>query len=225
MYSNTDVLPLNINIAFQHFVSIYKAAYQNNCSDSLNKLIQVMSHCFDSWIFAWESNDHSLDINIASLMNLLEADDRPIGPAAWKKEIYNTYLFESKTSLKEELMFCFMQHFRKEKHIYREYYRPKNFLFYIAKDVKMFLFKKIRSIVSHYKRNNYFKLPCKDDLGYYDFTLDTLYLQQNPLHFNVLLLILQQATAKEIIFTLSLSRQQYKEILTCLSQNLKQLNK
>lgn len=225
MYLKTDVLPLNINVAFQHFVTIYKAAYQNNCSDSLIKLIEIISYSFDFWVTAWESNDYTLDINIASLMNLLEADDRPIGSATWKKDIYNNYLIESNTSFKEELIFCFMQHFRKQKHIYKEYYRPKNFLFYIAKDVKMFLFKKIRSIVSHYKRNNYFKLPCKDDLGYYDFTLDTLYLQKNPLHFNVLLLILQQTTAKEIIFSLSLSRQQYKEILICLSQNLKQLNK
>lgn len=225
MYSNPDVPPLRLNVDFQHFVQVYKTAYNESCEISLTKLIGFMSYAFDCWVLAWESGNYASDINIASLINLLEKDDRPIGTASWKRDVFNLYLDASGITLKEELLFCFMQHFRKEKHLYNEYYRPKNFLFYIAREVKMFLFKKIRSIVAHYKRNNNFTIPCKLDLGYYDYSLDTFYLEQNTLHFNVLLLILEQTPKSQIIQSLGLSKQQYKEIITCLSQNLKQLNK
>lgn len=225
MYSDPHALPLNLNVDFQHFVRVYKTAYTESCNLSLTKLLTYISYALDSWVYAWETENYVSDINISSLMNLLEKDDKPIGSASWKRDIYNSYLEASGISLKEELIFCFMQHFRKNKHIYNDYYRAKNFLYFIAKEIKMFFFKKIRSIVAHYKRNNNFLLPCNIDLGYYDSILDTLFLEQNTLHFNVLLLILEHTPAKEIRKSLGLSNQQYKEILTCLSQNLMQLNK
>lgn len=223
--SDTNSLPLNLNVDFQHFVSVYKAAYIHNCKLSLKKLLNIISFAFDSWVYAWESKDYISDINISSLMNLLEKDDRPVGSAEWKHKTYSLYLSSSGISLKEELIFCFMQHFRKEKHLYETYFKPKNFLYFVAKDIKMFFFKKIRSIVAHFKRNNNFTISCKSDFGYYDYTLDTYYLEQNPLHFNVLLLTLEQTSSAQICNALGLSKKQYKEILTCLSQNLKQLNK
>lgn len=223
--SDTTSLPLKLNVDFQHFVSVYKAAYTHDCKLSLTKLLNIISFAFDSWVYAWGSKDYTSDINISSLINLLEKDDRPLGSAEWKHKIYSLYLSSSGISLKEELLFCFMQHFRKDKHLYKEYFKPKNFLYFIAKDIKMFFFKRIRSIVAHYKRNNNFIISSEPDSGYYDYTLDTYYLEQNPLHFNVLLLTLEQFSSVQICNALSLSKKQYKEILICLSQNLKQLNK
>ncbi len=225
MKLNTDVLPININVSFQDFVNIYKLAITTKEDSAYNKLYQIMQHAFSYWVKAWETAKYYSDINIYTLVRLLTADNKPAGPIEWKIKTYNNFLKLNSLTILDELNYCLVQHVNKIKTIYREYFRPKNLLFFIAKDIKMFLFKKIRKILSSEKRNNNHLIPLPLKNYYYDSHIDHIYLRNYPLHNNFLLLILNDTKTKEIESLLNLSQKTYKEIYICLLQNLKQLNK
>lgn len=225
MKLDTDVLPLNINISFQDFVNIYRLAVTTKESTAYEKLYNAMQYCFSYWVTAWETSKYYLDINIYTLIRLLKADNKPAACIDWKLNTYKSFLTFNSLTILDELNYCLVQHVNKVRTIYREYFRPKNLLFFIAKDIKMFLFKKIRSILSAHIRNNNFLIPISSKKSYYDFHIDYTYLENYPLHNNVLLLILDNLKSEDIRSLLNLSRDTYKEIYTCLLQNLKQLNK
>ena len=225
MNLDTSVLPLNTNVSFQDFVSIYKLAVITKEATAYEKLYNVMQHCFSYWVKAWETSKYHLDINIYTLVRLLKADNKPAACIEWKLDTYKSFLTLNSLTILDELNYCLVEHVNKVRTIYREYFRPKNLLFFIAKDIKMFLFKKIRSILSTQIRNNNFLIPISSSRSYYDYHIDFTYLENYPLHNNVLLLILNNLKRESILSLLNLSRETYKEIYTCLLQNLKQLNK
>lgn len=225
MKLDTNVQPLEINVSFDTFVNVYRSAMQHKETDCINQLIKIMIYAFQPWVKSWETKDYKANINIFTLINLIKADDKPKGTLSWKIKTYSDYLEFNNITFQDELLYCLAQHINKPKIIYREYFRSKNLLFFIAKDIKMFLFKKIRKVLAANIRNNNYLLPLPDETSYYDSYMDLLYLENYPLHNNVLLLILNNSTAEQIRSTLNLSRLQYKDIYKCLSQNLKQLNK
>jgi hypothetical protein len=226
MIADSSELPLKINIPFEIFQTLYKEVHLSKDPEQVNRLYKAMQHAFKSWAYAWESKDYASNINIATLYNLLKADDRPSADIQWKIDTYNEYLFFNDLSLTDELLFCFAQHLQKEKVIYPNYPNERKLLFFIAKDVKMFLFKKIRAVLYTNIRNGNYLIPLNSNNKYhYDSIIDSNYLSDKPLHMNVLLLILQNKNYLDIINILHISRRTYKEITTCLLQNLKQLNK
>ena len=92
MKLKTDVLPINVNVSFQDFVSIYKLAITTKEDSAYNKLYQVMQHAFSYWVEAWETAKYYSDINIYTLIRLLTADNKPAGPIEWKLQTYNNFL-------------------------------------------------------------------------------------------------------------------------------------
>lgn len=225
MKLNTDVLPLNLNISFQDFVNVYRLAVTTKEPVAYARLYEVMQYCFSYWVKAWETSNYHLDINVYTLVRLLKADNKPAADINWKLNTYKSFLRFNSLTILDELNYCLVEHVNKVRTVYREYFRPKNLLFFIAKDIKMFLFKKIRSILSANIRNNNFLVPIPLNKIYYDFHVDFIYLRNYPLHNNVLLLILNDLKGEDIQSLLNLSRKTHKEIYTCLLQNLKQLNK
>jgi|SaaInlLV_10m_DNA_4_1040232.scaffolds.fasta_scaffold23075_1 hypothetical protein len=225
MIADINQTPLKINISFDNFLSIYRDVHNHPEPALEDKLIAIMKVAFAPWVFAWTQKQYATNINIASLYNLLKADDKPVADISWKIESYNNYLSFHEITFEEELVFCLLQHIKKPKYVYRRYKRPKNFLFFIAKDIKMFLFKKIRAVLFRVKRNNNFLIPLAENKSYYDSILDTEYLHANPLHMNILLLILENKTTNEVLRTLHISHANYKEAIKCLLQSLKQSNK
>ena len=226
MIVDTSVNPLEINIAFKDFANIYRASVKYKDEKSIVRLIGIMRHAFSSWEEAWVTLDYSKNINIASLINLLKADNKPVAPIDWKIDTYNKYLAVAGLSITDELIFCLMQHIqKKKKFVQKRYKRPKKLLFFIAKDIKMFLFKKIRGVVSRYRTYNNYLTPLPEKTITYDEVIDNVFLMQNILYRNFLLLYSQGLNETEIREILFLTRPQYKELFLWLSQNLKLLNK
>lgn len=226
MIADSSELPLKINIPFEIFQTLYREVHLSKDPESTNRLYKAMQHAFKSWAYAWESKDYASNINIAALYNLLKADDRPSADIQWKIDTYNEYLSFNNLTIMDELLFCFAQHMHKEKIIYPNYPNQKKLSFFISRDVRMFLFKRIRTVLSTNIRNGNFAIPLNQEPQYYyDSILDVKYLNDRPLHMNVLLLILQNKNYLDIINILHISRRTYKDITTCLLQNLKQLNK
>lgn len=225
MRSNTDVLPLELTVPFQEFVSVYRAANLDPTEINFNKLYNLLQPAFKVWQQVWVSKRYIDNVNISSLINLLRADNSPVGDIKWKLKTYNEYLRLNNLTLVDELNYCLVEHFKKDKHIYDRYYEEKNLLFFIAKDIKMFLFKKIRKVLANYRKCGDFKLRYPHSKIYYDFTLDLSFLETSALHNTVLLLLMQQNGCANIKNILSISQKQYKETVECLLQNLKQLNK
>ena len=225
MRSDTQVMPLILDIPFQDFVSVYREA--NLCQTDLtfNSLYKAMQPTFLFWEDLWSSQDYSSNVNISSLINILVADNSPSGSIDWKLDTYNTYLELNNLSLVDELNYCLVEHVRKDKHIYDRYYEEKNLLFFIAKDIKMFLFKKIRKVLSNYKRCGDFKISYEKPTASYDFIIDTSYLSVDKLSNNIFFLLLQEVQVADIMARLQVSHKLYKESIECLLQNLKQLSK
>lgn len=218
-------MPLEIEVPFQEFVEIYRKANISQLEGDFNKLYNVLQPAFLKWQKAWVSENYISNVNISSLLNILKKDDSPKGDLDWKIKTYKDYLAFNNLTLLDELNFCLVQHFRKEKHIYNYYYEEKNLLFFIAKDIKMFLFKKIRQVLYNYKKCGDFKIGCHYYKMYYDLTIDTSYLDVNNLASNVLFLLTQDVSRKDICNHLLISNEEYKGFIECLLQNLKQLNK
>jgi len=225
MRSDTQVLPLDINIPFQEFVKLYRQANLSQSDSDFVKLYNVLQPAFASWQEAWVSKNYISNINISSLINILVKDDSPKGSIDWKINTYNEHLRLNNLTLLDELNYCLVEHIRKDKHIYDRYYEEKNLLFFIAKDIKMFLFKKIRKVLANHKRCGDFKIKLPRNYQYWDITLDTSYIQTNKLANNIFFLLVQQVQVNDILSMLSISHKRYKEIIECLLQNLKQLNK
>lgn len=225
MISDTNVLPLRLNIDFDDFVRIYLAAAKHNDEASKIRLIEIMKYSFQDWAYAWNSKDYVSNINISSLLNLLKADNKPTAPLQWKIDTYNKYLEVSGFTFMDELVFCLLKHINKD-HFYRKKYNhKKKFLFFISRDIKMFLFKHIRSILARAKRSNEYLIPVNTQFYYYDEIIDYYCLEENLLYKNFLLLFSQKLTKEEIKELLFLSDKKYQECVKWLSQNLKLLNK
>lgn len=223
--SDTNVLPLRLNIHFDDFVRIYLAATKHDDETSKIKLIEIMKYSFQDWVYAWESKKYISNINISSLLNLLKADNKPTAPLQWKIDTYNKYLEVSGFTFMDELVFCLLKHLNK-KHFYRQRYKhKKKFLFFISRDIKMFLFKHIRAILYKSKRSNEYLIPIDTQNYYYDEITDHYSLERNLLYKNFLLLFSQKLTKEEIKEFLFLSNKEYQESLQWLSQNLRLLNK
>ncbi len=225
MRSDTEVSPLDIQVPFQEFVKLYRLANLSQSDIDFLNLYKVLQPAFILWQKVWVSQNYISNVNISSLINILIKDDSPSGSISWKLNTYNEYLRLNNLTLLDELNYCLVQHIRKDKHIYDHYYEEKNLLFFIAKDIKMFLFKKIRRVLANYKRCGDFSIKLPKNTKYYDVTLDTSYIQNNKLAINILFLLTQQVQVNDILSMLSISHKRYKEIIECLLQNLKQLNK
>jgi len=225
MRSDTQVMPLVLDIPFQDFVSIYREANLCQIDRTFNSLYKAMQPTFLFWEDLWSSQDYSSNVNISSLINILVADNSPSGSIDWKLDTYNAYLELNNLSLVDELNYCLVEHVRKDKHIYDRYYEEKNLLFFIAKDIKMFLFKKIRKVLSNYKRCGGFKISYEKPTVSYDFIIDTSYLSVDKLSNNIFFLLLQEVQVADIMARLQVSHKLYKESIECLLQNLKQLSK
>jgi len=225
MRSSTDVMPLRLEVPFQDFVAVYRRANLTQSDKDITQLIKLLQPAFLDWQKVWLTKNYISNINISSLINILKADNSPLGAIEWKINTYNSWLEFNELTLVDELNYCLLQHIRKDKHIYDRYHEEKNLLFFIAKEVKMFLFKKIRKVLSSYRRcGDYLISPPRHD-SYYDFTVDKSYLKTNKLHYNVLIMLINGSTSLEIKRQLDLTHKEYKEITLCLLQNLKQLNK
>ena len=168
MKIDTSQIPLKINVESQIFIETYKKAKKTKCIFSIEKILNYLKPAFIHWQNVFNSTTPQQDINVYTLFKLLKADDRPKGDLTWKLFTYKEYLRFNQLNLVDELNECFLQHlYKKYKRVYSNYPKIFKLLFYLAKEIKMFLFKKIRKVLAKNVRNNNYLIPIN-----YDYTVD-----------------------------------------------------
>jgi hypothetical protein len=181
----TNVLPIIISSDYQSFVNAYRDAKLNNSQVSKTYLLKHINPTFKKWERVFYSKDYSQDITISTLIQLLTTDNKPSKPIAWKISSLKNWILTSGISFEELCIEAFLRHLKKDTIVYDNYPTQLSFFFFIAKDVKMFLFKIIRRILQKLKKcdlPNSFYTPVSD--YYLDTYIDWIYLDniQNENH-------------------------------------------
>lgn len=219
MNISTSQIPLKINVQPNVFIETYKKAKKNKCVFNIEKMLTFLKPAFLHWQNIFNSSTPQKDINIYTLFKLLKADDRPKGTLAWKIDTYKHYLEFNSLTLLDELNECFLQHInKKNKKVYSNYPKIFKLLFYLAKELKIFLFKKIRKVLANNVRNNNYLIPIN-----YDYTVDNylvFYDYYNDLHHSVFILLLNSHTVKEISLKLNLTQKKTKDIICQLANQM-----
>ena len=219
MKLSTHQIPLKINVDSDLFIQAYKEAKKNKCILNIEKTLTFLKPAFLHWQSVFYGTTPQQDINIYTLFKLLKADDRPKGTLLWKINTYKQYLEFNSLSLIDELNECFLQHiYKKYKRVYSNYPKIFKLLFYLAKEIKMFLFKKIRKVLAKNVRNNNYLIPIN-----YDYTVDNylvFYDYNNDLHHSVFILLLNNHTVKDISLKLNLTQKKTKDIICQLANQM-----
>lgn len=219
MKLSTSQIPLIINVESHIFIEAYKKAKKNKCIFNIEKTLTFLKPAFLHWQYVFNGTVPQDDINIYTLFLLLKADDRPKGDLSWKINTYKEYLRFNSLTLVDELNECFLQHINKKyKRVYPNYPKVFRLLFYLAKEIKMFLFKKIRKVLANVVRNNNYLIPINND-----YTVDNylvFYDYDNDLHHSVFILLLNNHTVKDISIKLNLTQKKTKEIICQLANQM-----
>lgn len=189
----TNVLPINISSDYQSFVDAYRDVKINNNQDSKTYLLKHINPTFKKWERVFYSGDYSQDITISTLIQLLTSDNKPLKPISWKLSSLKNWIITSGITFEELCIEAFLRHLNKDTIVYDNYPTQLSFFFFIAKDVKMFLFKIIRYILQKLKKCDLphtFYTPVSN--YYLDTYIDWIYLdtiqKQNYLLYSAYLL-------------------------------------
>lgn len=175
------------------------------CLDSLNYCFEYLEHLFN---FDYYANN----LLLLTLVKVLKADNKPIASIEWKLRIYKEYLEFNSLSFKDELIYAFLQHMNKE-HKLPELYRTEAPLMYlISRELKSFLFKRIRKILYTHVRNGGYLIPLEQEHFYFDSFLDKTMFDNNK-------------NLSHYLYLLSTNKiSPIEDTTQCLFQNLMLLN-
>lgn len=221
----TNILPINISVKYSEYVDAYIDAKRNFDQTSLTFLIKAMHPTFKRWSKIFQSKQYEKDITIYTLIRLLKADNKPEMPIAWKIKSIKDWMSASGITFYELCQEAFISHIRKETVVHNNYPTELSFFFFIAKDVKMFLFKQIRHILQKLKKD--YKTNFKNfyqSNKFIDLYLDINYIENiqttNYLLFGAYILFItkKQVTIKDLKKAFGLNNQEAKELKEALCQ-------
>lgn len=184
-----DTLPIDLQVEFKIFAKHYTLVKKQKQASSIEKLTLYMLPTFYKWDHAYVNNIYS-DITIYTLFRLLEAD------TTFKKGLksllyyFNLYLLKNNLTFLDIIFDSFFNHINKDHdYIAKKYTNEKTLLFFIANDIKMFIFTAMRSFAAQVRReplyNNQNQSHINENFYYEDFyyidydLLDTL---EEPLY-------------------------------------------
>lgn len=198
--------------SFYLFQKNYILAKKHKDEKAFNYCLDSLSYCFDYLEYLFHSDYYSNNLLLLTLVKVLRADNKPSAPIEWKLHTYKEYLRFHDLSFKDELVFAFIQHMNKE-HKLPELYRTEAPLLYlITRELKSFLFKRIRKVLYTHVRNGAYLIPIENEYYYFDSFLDkTMFDNTKVLSHYLYLLSTNKNTPIE-------------ETSQCLFQNLMQLN-
>lgn len=117
------------------------------CLDALDTSFNYLTYLFDNDLY------HK-NLLLLTLIKVLKADNKPEAPIQWKLQVIKEHYAFSGITFKDDLIFAFIQHVNKQHDLLPKYYLHKGaLLFFIAKELKSFLFKLLRKVLYTYKRN------------------------------------------------------------------------
>lgn len=166
----TNVIPISISCDYQSFVNAYRTAKILQDQDSKAYLLNAIRPTFKKWERVFHSGNYSQDITVSTLIQLLTTDNKPLKPISWKTTSLKAWIDLTGITFEDLCMEAFLCHLQKDTIVYDNYPTELSFFFFIAKDVKMFLFKIIRRILQKYKKC---ELPKSFYVAPQDYYLDT----------------------------------------------------
>jgi hypothetical protein len=198
----TNITPITVSLSFSTFIRHYIKAKKTFCEDSISKLLVALDFQFQSWNRMFIEDDLSSDITIATLFKLLEMDTKPKDTLVNKVVCLKSFLHENALSFYDLCVECFLLHIQKKTIIYNDYKKELRFFFYLSKEIKMFLFKKIRYILQKAK-SDFFTNPSDRQLCekyttyYFDETHLNALSTQNPLLYSAYIFFLSTSLKNE----------------------------
>lgn len=144
-----NVLPFKLTGTFDDFQRHYIIAKKTKNLDSLNYVFNELAPTFSCWDFQLTNKDYYSNITIYTLLRLLQADTGVPGTLENKLNLlYSHFAFYS-LSFFDICLEALLLHINKKSYIpMYKYSKPKDLYYYIAKEVKMFIFSIIRKCVA-----------------------------------------------------------------------------
>lgn len=151
----TNIVSIKVTCNYEEFVMLYKDFKLTNNPDSITKLIEYMNYQFDLWDQIYTCKSFAQDITLYTLFSLIKADDKPKGSIVWKLKSIDDYIKYTKITFKDLCVEAFLKHLNKKTRVCKSYNHSVKFFFYLSKEIKMFLFKKLRNILQETRRDYY----------------------------------------------------------------------
>lgn len=226
----TDTEPIEINISFKKFVNLLKD-FNEGESKYINDIIEALKPTIEKWSLYINTKNMYADFTIYSICKFLDSDNKPIGTAESKLDIYLEYNARSEISIEEDLILLFSEFFNKKTiNPYADYTKPIKLYFHIAMEMKYLIFVHIRKIIQLCKRDLYF---YRDSLYFtyqnesYEESQDIIYIfdqihKINPWHSYLFKLICEGFSIKERCKILYLTPKELHKEENLIWQLLKQ---
>jgi hypothetical protein len=160
-----NILPLFLEVDFKTFSYHYVLAKKNKSKQSINKLFSFLLPTFNKWNIAYKHNIYS-DITIYTLFRLLEADTTFVKGFTSLFYFFNLYLIKNNLTFLDIIFEAFINHINKHhQYISKKYTNQKTLEFFIANEIKMFIFTSIRSYAAEARRNPIYHSSLLDELS------------------------------------------------------------
>lgn len=175
VFLEKNVLPFLINVPFSEFQKQYILAKTKKDPKYIEFVYKQLSPTFLKWNNLFATNEFYSDITIYTLLRLLQADDRTPGTIENKLDLLNKYLLFFNLSFFDICTEAFLLHINKKSYIpmYR-YSKPKDLFYYIAKEIKMFIFSIIRKMINYQNKQQQIDFSSfSQPECYYDVYFDT----------------------------------------------------
>jgi hypothetical protein len=150
-----NVLPILLDVPFEQFQYEYIKAKKYKKNQNLTYVYKALLPTLNHWANCFENDLYYDNITIYTCLRLLQADDKTPGSLNNKLTLLKDYLSFFDLSFINIVEEAFLLHMNKESYIpYKKYSKEKDLFFYIAKEIKMFIFSLFRKYINYqFKRN------------------------------------------------------------------------
>ena len=168
VFLEKNILPFSLTTDFHTFQEMYILAKKTKDPKAIAFVYQQLSPTFSMWDYKFRNSDYYSNITIYTLLRLLQADDRTPGTIENKIQLLKTYFKFFKITFFDICSEAFLLHINKKSYIpMYKYSKPKDLFYYIAKEIKMFIFSIVRKFINYENKQQNIDLSCLLEEGYY----------------------------------------------------------
>jgi hypothetical protein len=169
-----NVLPFKIEVSFDEFQEQYILSKKTKSPEAIAFVYEQLLPTFSIWDFKLKNEDYYSDITIYTFLRLLQADDKTPGTIENKLRLLYKHLTFFQLTFLDLCIESLMLHLNKKSYIpMYKYSKPKDLFYYIAKEIKMFLFSIVRKLINYERKQEAIDFSClSQEEYYYDKYLD-----------------------------------------------------
>jgi hypothetical protein len=168
VFLEKNILPFSLTVDFNTFQEKYILAKKTKDSKAIAFVYNQLSPTFSMWDYKFRNSDYYSDITIYTLLRLLQADDRTPGTIENKLNLLKKHFNFFQLTFYDICLEAFLMHINKKAYIpMYKYSKPKDLFYYIAKEIKMFIFSIIRKLINYENKQEQIDLSCLFEDGYY----------------------------------------------------------